>query len=349
MTENRLEEMTGRAVQPSVAIAAAEPDLNLAVAIPASSVVGTPSGPAEQPSLPPEYLGSAGNDTLAGGSSHDVLYGNGGDDALSGGDGNDHIYGFGLSGDPSGDGNDTLEGGAGGDYIQGNAGDDFIRGGEGNDRLNGGAGADGITGDADNDSINGNKGNDFIYAGTGDDTARGGQGNDDVSGDEGNDLLYGDLGDDSIYGGAGHDTVAGGQGSDVFGFFSGHASYGGAAADAIDMITDFEDGTDRFGIGLGSGIGTLPGDVLHVAAGTSFGTVAGALEQAQQLLDGHAGTSDVAVLQVGMDSYLFYNDAGGSSVNSVVRVVGLTADRINGDDFTMLDRTSTGAVVSAAG
>lgn len=296
-----------------------------------------------------DLRGAAGADMINGLAGHDNIFGGGGDDSLEGGDGNDHLYGFDISGDPAADGDDTIRAGAGSDYIQGNAGDDQIYGDDGNDRLNGGAGGDNIQGGNGNDSINGNKGRDYIYAGTGNDTLRGGQGNDEMAGEEGNDVLFGDLGDDNIYGEDGHDTVAGGQGSDVFGFFSGDASYAGAiTADVIDTITDFEDGTDRFGIGLSTAIGTTQGDVLRAAAGISFTTVAEALFIAQQLLDGHLGTSDVAALQVGTDSYLFYNDSEGSTVNSIIRVIGLAPSNISEADFAMLGSGSGSSDIAVA-
>ncbi len=326
--------VSARANHSSLEVAIAVPDPNIAPQIPAAGDMLT---------------GTSGNDEIIGTATHDYVFGGGGNDQLSGSDGNDHLYGFNISGDPTADGDDTIRGGAGTDYIQGNAGDDLIYGDDGNDRLNGGAGSDGIQGGAGNDSINGNKGRDYIDAGVGNDTVRGGQDNDDIAGGEGNDLLFGDLGNDGIYGGAGHDTVAGGQGNDVFGFFIGDARYtGGSAMDVIDTIADFEDGTDRFGLGLGSGIGTLPGDVLQDSTGSSFATVAAALVRAQGLLDGHAGASDVAALQVGNDSYLFYNDSGGSTINSIVRVIGLSSTNVSEADFTMLDRSVSAGDAAAA-
>lgn len=306
-----------RANHSSLEVAVAVPDPNIAPQIPAAGDMLT---------------GTSGNDEIIGTATHDYIFGGGGNDQLSGSDGNDHLYGFNISGDPTADGNDTIRGGAGTDYMQGNAGDDLIYGDDGNDRLNGGAGSDGIQGGAGNDSINGNKGRDYIDAGVGNDTVRGGQDNDDIAGGEGNDLLFGDLGNDGIYGGAGHDTVAGGQGADVFSFFSGDARYAGAnGPDVIDTITDFEDGSDRFRISIE--IGTAPGDVLRASTGTSFQTVAEALVVAQQLLDSHAGTLDIAALQVGSDSHLFYNDSGGSTINSIIRVIGLAPGNINETDF----------------
>lgn len=275
-------------------------------------------------------IGTAAADQINGLGGHDNIFGGGDGDQLDGGDGNDHLYGFNITGDPTTDGDDTIRAGAGVDYVQGNAGDDVIYGDDGADRLNGGAGDDIILGGDGNDSINGNKGEDYVSAGIGNDTLRGGQGDDEMNGDEGQDVLSGDLGNDMIFGGAGQDSLSGGQGGDIFAFFAGHAEYG---ADTFDAILDFEDGVDK--IRINSGIGTAAGDVLQVAGGTSFATVAGALARAKQLLDAHAGTLDVAVLQVGSDSYLFYNDSDGATINSIVRISGVTPDKITSADFVI--------------
>jgi Ca2+-binding RTX toxin-like protein len=51
----------------------------------------------------------------------------------------------------------------------------------------------------------------------------------------GDDVLAGGEGNDTLYGGAGDDTLTGGEGSDTFNFMKN---------DGVDVITDFEDGTD---------------------------------------------------------------------------------------------------------
>lgn len=264
---------------------------------------------------------------------HDNIFGGGGSDSLSGGDGNDHLYGFDITGDPTTDGDDTIRAGAGNDYVQGNAGDDLIYGDDGSDRLNGGSGDDSILGGDGNDSINGNKGEDYVSAGTGNDTLRGGQGADEMNGDDGQDIVMGDLGDDMLFGGAGQDTLTGGGGSDVFGFFAGHASFSTITdASPVDAIADFEDGIDK--IRLASGLGTATGDVLTNSAAVYSSLTAG-LGAAQQMLDAHAGTQDVAIVRVGSDSYVFYNDSGGGAINSVIRLASITPDRIGSDDFVI--------------
>jgi RTX calcium-binding nonapeptide repeat (4 copies) len=71
--------------------------------------------------------GTAGRDTLTGGTFGDRLRGLAGNDVLAG-----------LAGD------DCLSGGAGNDRLRGGAGSDRLTGGPGNDRLRGGAGDDRI-------------------------------------------------------------------------------------------------------------------------------------------------------------------------------------------------------------
>ena len=119
--------------------------------------------------------GSAGNDTL---------YGYETDDVLDGGAGNDTLYGA--------DGQDLLLGSEGNDRIYGQDGDDELQGGEGEDTLDGGTGIDRLFGQA---------GNDILY---------GGSDNDDLIGGLGNDRLVGGAGDDNYYftQGDGQDTIS---------------------------------------------------------------------------------------------------------------------------------------------
>lgn len=74
---------------------------------------------------PATLLGSAGADSLAGGTAAELVQGLAGDDRLRGQGGND-----------------TLEGGTGADRLFGDAGDDRLIGGAGADSLAGGTGAD---------------------------------------------------------------------------------------------------------------------------------------------------------------------------------------------------------------
>lgn len=114
--------------------------------------------------------GTAGGETLAGGTGADLLLGRNGDDELAGGRGNDHLAG--------GSGSDLLLGGAGADRMDGGFGADVLRGGDGGDLLLGGAGRDALEGGAGADRIEGGTGDDRITGGAGDDRLAGGAGDD---------------------------------------------------------------------------------------------------------------------------------------------------------------------------
>jgi len=254
--------------------------------------------------------GSAQGDLMSGGDGHDILYGLGGQDTLNGDAGNDHIYGQSNLG--GADGADSLSGGDGSDYLQGNAGNDTIDGGTGSDRINGGADNDSILGGTGNDSVNGNLGADTIDGGDGNDNLRGGQGDD---------LITGGNGDDVISGDKGLDTMTGGAGNDVFHFDAGSAAISGTAT---DVITDYAHGTDHIGLDF------QPVVVLDGGSQASF---ASAQSSAQALFDGHAGNHEVAAVQVGSDTYLFWGDGGGDTINSAVMLQGVTSWSITTADF----------------
>jgi Ca2+-binding RTX toxin-like protein len=63
----------------------------------------------------------------------------------------------------------------------------------------------------------------------------GNHGNNHILGEAGNDRLVGNAGDDLLVGGTGNDVLEGGSGRDVFSFRPG---------DGIDVIKDFDVGTD---------------------------------------------------------------------------------------------------------
>jgi len=277
--------------------------------------------------------GGDGNDVLLGGTSTNDFTGQG-SDTIFGGAGNDHIYGNDLPfpptsfGDPNpADLGDYIDAGADKDYVDGNGGDDTILGGGGADRLYGSTGNDSIDGEDGPDQINGNIGNDTIIGGDGNDILRGGKDDDLLVGGSGNDILMGDLGNDTLQAGAGVDIMTGGDGSDVFDFSSSAA----ASIDASGIATailDFADGDDHLKLGFSVGSGS----VLHQTG--SFASVAEAQSAAQSLLSAHAGSHDIAVLQVGEDSYMFYNMAGtGDTINAIVGLTGVSAGLI---DFTDL-------------
>ena len=193
--------------------------------------------------------GGGGNNNVSGSDGNDTLFGGPGDDSIGGGLGDDTIFGNGgndVLG--AGFGNDSVSGGTGNDVVAGGAGNDTLEGGEGNDSMSGSFGNDLIFGNGGADDIGGGTGRDTIDAGAGNDSVGGGEGDDSISGGDGNDFLAGGgrndtidggTGNDTINGGAGNDVITGGSGADQFvfaSFFDGEA----------DVITDFEDGIDRF-------------------------------------------------------------------------------------------------------
>src|SRR5262249_20476064 len=93
--------------------------------------------------------GGAGNDTISGSGTANVLNGGAGNDTLAGFGGADTLIG--------GEGNDVLAGGAGNDTIDAGAGDDSITWavGDGRDVVSGGEGTDKfvITGSAANETF----------------------------------------------------------------------------------------------------------------------------------------------------------------------------------------------------
>lgn len=283
--------------------------------------------------------GDAGNDVLNGGGSTGNLniYGGAGTDTITGGSGNDHLYGHSAAGGT--DGADTINGGLGNDYIQGNAGADVLNGGDGSDRLNGGADNDTIHGDAGNDTVNGNKGNDTIFGDGGNDSLRGGAGNDTISGGGDNDVILGDLGNDNITGGTGADIMTGGDGADVFVFAAGDAAKatvgsGTSAKSFYDTITDFTVGTDLLNIANFDGADVK---VIQQGKDVTIGSFAAAQTYAQGLLNTAADHSMVAV-QVGTDTYLFYDSdgvyaSGDNTIDSFIQLTGVTAADVKAASF----------------
>jgi serralysin len=278
--------------------------------------------------------GGAGDDTITGASdvdpadvdedtvylNADYLHGGSGSDSIVGSAANDHIWGN-TSTSVAGaeDGDDTIEAGAGKDYVNGNLGDDSIDGGEGNDRLYGGQGNDTIVGGEGFDYLQGNKGTDLLDGGLGNDTVRGGAGNDTVSGGEGSDVLYGDAGNDVF----------------VFrGEDASNANVGDLSGDfpnLTDAIMDFRSGQDTIDLGFDVA------DILTAPTGSAAATsVAEAQTFANTLLTGEdADAGSVAAIQVGSDTFLFYDaDGAVGAADSVIKLVGVTAGNVDTDDFS---------------
>ena len=193
--------------------------------------------------------GAAGNDNLVGGAKNDSLIGRNGNDRLAGKNGSDLLDGANGSDTLYGDdGNDTLIGGDGNDRLLGNADNDILQGEDGNDTINGGAGSDRLIGGMGNDTLYGQDGNDRLAGKAGNDRLTGGNGNDTLYGDWGSDRLTGGNGNDTLYGGVGNDTLFGNGGNDVFVLEPGAGE---------DVITDFDQDFDLFGLTISIGFSDL--------------------------------------------------------------------------------------------
>ncbi|MDC1349318.1 hypothetical protein N8260_08435, partial [Amylibacter sp.] len=145
-----------------------------------------------------------------------------------------------LNGDGSGAGENNTYG-AGNDNIYGSIGHDTYDGGDGNDTINGREGHDRLIGGDGDDTISGDGGSGYA----GNDTLFGDAGNDDLRGRDGNDILEGGTGKDIITTGSGLDTI-----------YLRIGDGGNALSDA-DIITDFTDGSDTFGLTNGLSFGDL--------------------------------------------------------------------------------------------
>jgi Ca2+-binding RTX toxin-like protein len=281
--------------------------------------------------------GANGDDTMSVGSGSSYLLGGGGSDRLVAGDGNNHIYGNAPTvTQGTTDGADTITAGAGSNYINGNAGDDIITVGRdgslGNNRVQGGQGNDQIslTGAGAN-SVNGNLGNDVVdaHAATGNNLLRGGQGDDRLIAGHGHDLLSGDRGADTLVAGTGVDHITvmtGGDDADLFDFSAAGAasiaSFGGGHY--YQEVTDFAEGIDH--IALPFSVDTM----LHVADASSVDAASAAV---QQFLANHGATPAVAAVQVGSDTYLFFEQASSGAVDGVIKLDGVAAAHLSTDDF----------------
>lgn len=92
------------------------------------------------------------------------------------------------------------------------------------------AAGDEVKGTAHDDDRQGTNADDFLYGLGGDDS---------LDGQNGSDMLRGDTGDDVLNGGRGADILEGGEGADIFVFDN---------RDGVDVIRDFEPGTDKIAL-----------------------------------------------------------------------------------------------------
>ena len=301
------------------------------------------------------FVGGTGNDQVIGNDDGDALMGNAGNDALRGGAGNDHIWGnmaFAMQG--SQDGDDTIYTGLGTNYVNGNAGNDLIFADGDVGRIYGGAGNDAITIRTTVGShVNGNAGNDSITLTSGSNVANGGRDDDRIFATGGNNVMSGDAGNDTLTSGSGVDVMTGGTGHDTFRFSPAHdydpyagaalipspRTYGVAPADRNgtlagyhDEITDLTHGEDVIAIGNDAGGARA---VLHGDAGV-FAAYDAAASYARSLIAAAGMPSAIAAVQVGDDTFLFYNEAGnGSGIDSAIKLDHVSAASMQSSDFVL--------------
>ncbi len=264
--------------------------------------------------------GTAGDDTLTGGTGDQTIYGEAGDDLLNAGDGKDVLYG--------GLGDDELNGEAGDDLLFGDAGDDLLSGGDGGDTMFGGGDADTLYGGAGMDSLLGGDGADTLYGGdapdsiagsAGSDTLYGGADGDSISGGTGDDLAYGDDGSDSLSGGAGDDRLYGGGSADKIDGDDGMDEIEGGAGD--DLLYG-GDGADDLNGGAGNDdlYGGADDDTLYGDTGDDD-LIGG---DGDDLMDGSAGDDD---LDGGLGNDVLYGFSGKDDLDG-----GSGADTLYGED-----------------
>ncbi|CAD5979196.1 Hemolysin, plasmid [Planktothrix tepida] len=236
-------------------------------------------------------FGKEGNNNIQTGDGNDYINGNQGEDFIDAGKGNDTVLGGKdndqIDGSDDDDdlfgnlGNDTIAGNIGNDSINGNEGDDLIDGGDGKDQLFGGENNDSIKGGNETDLIFGNLGTDLIEGNDGDDSLFGNEQRDTISGNSGDDLIYGgednDLldgneGNDALWGDDGDDTLDGGQDNDILTGGKGNDILVGASG--ADTLTGGE-GSDRFVLVSGFGPDTITDftsgvDIIVLDGGLTF-------------------------------------------------------------------------------
>ena len=211
---------------------------------------------------------------------------------------------------------DTITGGDGDDFILAGGSNDFTVGDNGNDTMLGDAGGDNVRGSAGNDSLFGGLGEDFVVGEEPRSAA--------IDRVPLNDTLYGGAARDTIYGGVGRDELWGDglnepgvavgasgllvdvRGADVFQFDPRDSVIG-----TPDRVMDFQSRFDNIELD-----GVPNGSFQNfVMAGGTFADEAGALDQANILLNGETGVFPAVQfvgVRVGSDTYLFidYNRDG---------------------------------------
>ncbi len=269
---------------------------------------------------------SAGNDTIWGNASDNIIKTSLGDDVL---------FGYG--------GNDILIGGKGADSQQGGEGDDTIHIDEFDTWFSGDGGIDTVIYDGDAA---------FQYAldqgafenaqfGSGNDTVWGNAADNTINGGAGNDVLFGYGGNDTLIGGDGADSQQGGEGDDIIHidendtWFSGD---GGIDTVVYSGSTNFQYALDQgafenaqFGSGHDTIWGNAADNLIEGGAGHDalFGyggddtLIAG---EGNDLLTGGAGN----------DTFIFKLKTGNNTIFDFEAGIGI-GDRIDVSDHEFAD------------
>ncbi|MFN7305327.1 MAG: calcium-binding protein, partial [Acetobacteraceae bacterium] len=242
--------------------------------------------------------GAAGSDTLSG--IENVLSGAGNDSLL--GDGSANVLDGGL-------GNDTLQGGLGDDNLIGGTGLDWASYAE----LTSGQS---VTVNLATGRATGSAGSDTLV---GFENALGGAGNDELIGNSSANVLAGGGGDDVLQGGAGNDSISGGAGMDwvtyeeleagqsvTVNLTTGRAT--GAAGS--DTVGDIEN------VMGGSGNDSLLGDNLANELDGDFGNDSLSGGGGDDTLNGYLG-NDLLIGGDGRDQFIFDADLGATNVDTI--------------------------------
>jgi Ca2+-binding RTX toxin-like protein len=268
--------------------------------------------------------GNASANLINGGAGNDTLVGGAGIDTLNGGDGNDVITSDGDGGTYRGDGgNDTLFSGIGSETMDGGAGIDTIDhtawggsyvfnmatgltdfSGESYinfENANMGAGDNSVTGNASANLINGGAGNDTLVGGAGIDTLNGGDGNDVITSDGDGGTYRGDAGNDTLFSGIGSETMDGGAGTDTIDHtaFAGNYVFNmttGLTNFGGESFINFENA--NMGAGNDSVTGNASANIINGGAGND--TLEGGL--GQDSLTGGTGNDFFRLTEVSLIS-----------------------------------------------
>jgi Ca2+-binding RTX toxin-like protein len=226
----------------------------------------------------------AGDDTVLGGESGDVIQGGNGRDDLDGAAGDDRFV------ITDGDGHDVIDGGSGIDTYDARlqtlgavvnlttgetrsfgqtdllTGIERVLGGAGNDRFTGDSADNLLRGGGGNDILTGMDGNDRIFGEAGRNNLYGGNGNDRITGGGGIDVIDGGAGDDRIEGSYDIDQMTGGTGADRF-VFGDFDEFLPMSTSGLDKILDFVQGTDLIDLSAIDADQVLAGDQAFAFTG----------------------------------------------------------------------------------